>query len=140
MVIPPDLKKSRSGHSEGSNFLFGIFSRVFTQPGSIPDINGDLVKDPSKGSVDETSYTEKRTVDGVPMRCLPATLLGGLTLENCAVDTKAGLRRDGAGDPLVLHAREFVPGRDKMVVLTEPVSVRIGKPVSLERMALTGAK
>jgi len=99
-----------------------------------------LVKDPSKGSADETSYTENRTVNGIAVRCLPATLLGGLTLDKCVADTKAGLLRDGAGDPLVLHARELVPGRDKMVVLTKPVSVQIGKPVSPERIALTGAK
>ena len=99
-----------------------------------------LIKDPLKGSADETSYTEKRTVDGIAMRCLPPTLLGGLTLDKCVADTEAGLLRDGAGDPLVLHAREVVPGRDKMVLLTEPVSVQIGKPVSPERIALTGAK
>lgn len=99
-----------------------------------------LVKDPSKGSAYETSYTEKRTVSGIAMRCLPPTLLGGLTLDKCVANTEAGLLRDGAGDPLVLDARELVPGREKMIVLTEPVSVQIGKPVSPERIALTGAK
>jgi len=74
------------------------------------------------------------------MRCFLATLLGGLTLDKCVADTEAGLLRDGAGDPLVLHTRELVPGRDKIVVLTEPVSVQIGKPVSPERIALTGEK
>lgn len=96
--------------------------------------------EPSKAASDEASYTEKRTVDGIAMRCLSAALRGGLTLDKCVADTDAGLLRDGAGDPVVLRARELVPGRDKMVVLTEPVSVQIGKPVSPERIALSGAK
>jgi len=99
-----------------------------------------LVRDASKGTSDETSYTEKRTVDGIAMRCLSAALLGGLTLDKCVADTDSGLLRDGAGDPVVLRARELVPGPDKMVVLTEPVSVQIGKPVSEGRIALSGAK
>jgi len=96
--------------------------------------------DPSKLATDEASFTEKRTVGGIGMRCLSASLRGGITLDKCAASTDAGLLRDGAGDPIPLHAREVVPGPDKMVVLTEPVSVQIGKPVSPERIALSGAK
>lgn len=96
--------------------------------------------DSSKAASDEASYTENRTVGGIGMRCLSASLLGGMTLDQCAASTNAGLLRDGAGDPVVLHARNVVPGPDKMVVLTEPVSVQIGKPVSPERIALSGAK
>ncbi|WP_312551639.1 hypothetical protein [Massilia sp.] len=96
--------------------------------------------DPSKAASDEASYAEKRTVGGIGMRCLSAYLRGGITLDKCAANTNAGLLRDGAGDPIVLYAYELVPGRDKMVVLTEPVSVQIGKPVSPERIALSGVK
>jgi hypothetical protein len=96
--------------------------------------------EPSKAASDEASYTEKRTVGGIGVRCLSAPLLGGITLDKCAANTDAGLLRDGAGDPVVLHARELVPGPDKMVVLTEPVNVQIGKPVSSERIVLSGAK
>lgn len=94
----------------------------------------------SKAASDEASFTEKRTVGGTGVRCLSASLLGGITLDKCAASTDAGLLRDGAGEPVVLHAREVVPGPDKMVVLTEPVNVQIGKPVSPERIALSGAK
>jgi hypothetical protein len=94
----------------------------------------------SKAASDEASFTEKRTVGGTGVRCLSASLLGGITLDKCAASTDAGLLRNGAGEPVVLHAREVVPGPDKMVVLTEPVSVQIGKPVSPERIALSGAK
>lgn len=96
--------------------------------------------DPSKTATDEAAFTEKRTVSGIGMRCLSASLRGGITLDKCAASTDAGLLRDSAGDPIALHAREVVPGPGKMVVLTEPVSVQIGKPVSPERIALSGGK
>jgi hypothetical protein len=95
--------------------------------------------DPAKTATDEASYTEKRTVGGVGMRCLSAPLRGGITLDKCAGSTNAGLLRDGANDPIALHAREMVPVLN-LVVLTEPVSVQIGKPVSPERIALSGVK
>lgn len=89
----------------------------------------------SKGS----SYTEKKMLGGITMRCLSTALRDGLTMDRCAADTASGLLLDGHGNPIVLHAREVVPVT-KMVMLTDSVSVQIGKPVSPERIALSGVK
>lgn len=73
------------------------------------------------------------------MRCLSPSLRGGMTLDKCAANTNTGLLRDATGDPITLHAREVVPVFN-LIVLTEPVSLQIGKPVSPERIALSVAK
>jgi hypothetical protein len=61
------------------------------------------------------------------------------TPETCAADTGAGVLFDGLGYPILLYARSVVPVRNIMLVI-EPVSVQIGKPVPQERIALSGAK
>lgn len=98
-----------------------------------------LLLDPTNGASKGVSYTEKRMVGSMAVRCVPAALLNAQVMDRCAADTNAGLLRDGANDPIVLHAREVVPVAD-MVVRTEPVVVQIGKPVPQERIALSGAK
>jgi hypothetical protein len=97
------------------------------------------VRNASKEATDEASFTEKRLVGATDMRCLSPSLRGGMTLDKCAANTNTGLLRDATGDPITLHAREVVPVFN-LVVLTEPVSLQIGKPVSPERIALSVAK
>ncbi|QNA90000.1 hypothetical protein G4G28_18550 [Massilia sp. Dwa41.01b] len=98
-----------------------------------------LLQDPTNGASKGVSYTEKRMVGGMAVRCVPAALLNAQVMDRCAADTNAGLLRDGANDPIVLHARDVIPVFD-MVVRTEPVSVQVGKPVPQERIVLSKAK
>jgi hypothetical protein len=93
----------------------------------------------SQPSVDGSGFTEKRTVGGIAMRCAPVTFGTDIPLETCAADAGAGVLLDGLRYPIILHARGTVPVRN-MVVVTDPVSVQIGKPVPQERIALSGAK
>jgi hypothetical protein len=93
----------------------------------------------SEPSVDGSSFTEKRTVGGIAMRCAPAALRTDIALDECVADTGTGVLLDGLRYPIVLHARGVVPVTNT-VVLTEPVKVQIGKPVPQERIALSGAK
>ena len=88
---------------------------------------------------DGSSFTEKKTVGGFAVRCLPAAMRTESTAETCAADTGSGVLFDGLGYPILLHARSVVPVRNIMLVI-EPVSVQIGKPVPEERIALSGAK
>ena len=93
----------------------------------------------SQPSMDGSSFTEKRTVGGIAMRCGPAALRTDIAQEVCAADAGAGLLLDGLRYPIVLYSRGIVPVRN-MVVVTEPVSVQIGKPVSPDRIELSRAR
>jgi len=93
----------------------------------------------SQPSVDGSGFTEKRTVGGIAMRCAPVTTSTDIALETCVADAGAGVLLDGLRYPIILHARGIVPVMN-MVVVTDPVSVQIGKPVPEERIALSGAK
>ena len=93
----------------------------------------------SQPSSDGSSFTEKRTVGGIAMRCGHAALRTDIAQEVCAADAGADVLLDGLRYPIILYSRGVVPVRN-MVVVTEPVSVQIGKPVSPERIALSGAK
>lgn len=93
----------------------------------------------SQPSSDGSSFTEKRTVGGIAMRCGSADLRTDIAQDVCAADAGTDVLRDGVRYPIILYSRGVVPVR-KMVVVTEPVSVQIGKPVSPERIALSGAK
>jgi hypothetical protein len=88
---------------------------------------------------DGSSFTEKKTVGGFAVRCLPAAMRTESTPETCAADTGADVLFDGLGYPILLHARWVVPVRN-MIVVIDPVSVQIGKPVPPERIALSGAR
>lgn len=117
-----------------------IYAQRRTMDGQIEvDEPIPLLADPTNGASKGVSYTEKRTVGGMAVRCVPAALLNAQVMDRCAADTNAGLLRDGANDPIVLHARDVIPVFD-MVVRTEPVVVQIGKPVPQQRIALSGAK
>lgn len=87
-------------------------------------------------------FTERKNVSGVVLRCVPANAnpLGSFTQNLCAPESNAAIALDGRGEPIVVSARAVVAGQEKMVSLTEPVSVQIGKPVAATAMTLSADK
>lgn len=96
---------------------------------------------PPKGTGD-SGYSEHKKMGGVAMRCAPspATLGPGVMQDLCVPDVTSGTPLDGRGDPVVVHARATLLGRGDVVLLTEPVIIQTGKPVSQARLALSKAQ
>lgn len=92
------------------------------------------------GSPRADAFTEKKTVGRIAMRCMSAALDSSAMQGGCAADAGPGVLLDGEGEPIILRGRATYPERANMVVLTEPVTVQIGKPVSQQRIALSEAK
>lgn len=87
-------------------------------------------------------YSEQKKLGGVALRCAPssATLGAGAMQNLCALDVASGVPLDGQGAPVIVHARSTLLERGNIILLTEPVSVQIGKPISAQRLMLSGAK
>lgn len=87
-------------------------------------------------------YTERRNLAGTAMRCAPVnTTFGPSVMQDlCVLDRADGVPLDGHGDVVVVHARSTLLERADIVLLTEPVRVQVGQPVSRQRFTLTGAK
>lgn len=88
------------------------------------------------------AFSERKTIAGAALRCAPAgaTPGPGVAQDLCIPDVAAGVPLDGHGEPVLVHARSTLLQKADIVLLTEPVSVQIGKPVSQARLALPGAK
>lgn len=87
-------------------------------------------------------YTEKKTIGGVAMRCVPGknNLMSGVMQDMCVPDAAPAIPLDGRGDAIVVHARAIVSEQAKQVLLIEPVSVHIGQPVNAASLALSKGK
>lgn len=84
-------------------------------------------------------YSEKKHLAGHAMRCAPpaASLGPGVMQDVCVPDAGRDILVDGVGEPIVVHARSTLLEQGNNILLTEPVSIQVGKPVSLARFALS---
>jgi hypothetical protein len=84
-------------------------------------------------------FTEHKKVSGIALRCVPAAAnpLGAVAQNLCAPELNASIALDGRGEAIVASTRAIVAGQGKMVLVTEPVSVEIGKPVAATALTLT---
>lgn len=92
------------------------------------------------GSPRAAAFTEKKVVGGIAMRCIPAALDTTLMKDMCAADAGPGVLLDGEAEPVVLRGHATYAERANLVMITEPVTVQIGKPVDQQRIALSGVK
>jgi hypothetical protein len=84
-------------------------------------------------------FTERKNMGGVALRCVPANAnpLGAVMQDMCVPDSSSAIPLDGRGEAIIVHARAIVSGQAKMVSLTEPVSVQLGKPVNPASLKLS---
>lgn len=141
--LTPELGcKSRIGSAMTEELVQGAQVRMTRREadGNVVVEPADTLPPPKQAAAEP--YTERRTLRGVAMRCAPvnATLGPAVMQDMCILDTAAGVPLDGRGDVVTVHARSTLLERSGIVLLTEPVNVQLGKPVSQQRLALAGAR
>jgi hypothetical protein len=88
-----------------------------------------------------SGYSERKTLGGVALRCAPSNAtLGPAAMQDLCVPDSAPVPLDGHGEPVIVHARSTLLEGGNVILLTEPISVQIGKAVSPARLTLAGAK
>lgn len=102
----------------------------------------DLVPMPSQRPIGDDNFSERRTLSGVALRCAPSNspFLSDVMQDLCILDLPSGTVTDAEGKPIVVHLRSKLLDKAGMVLLTEPVSVQIGKPVDERRLAITPSR
>jgi hypothetical protein len=85
-----------------------------------------------------SGYTVQKNLSGFAMRCVaPDAPLGEGMHDMCVLDVASGPPLDGQGESVIVHARSTLLERANIVLLTEPVTVQVGKPVDARRLALS---
>jgi hypothetical protein len=87
-----------------------------------------------------SSYTEKKTIRGVAVRCQTptGTALDQIAQDLCIADGSPHAPIDADDRPIPVSSRVVNPVLKDVVMLTEPVSVKLGIPIERKSFDLTG--
>lgn len=90
----------------------------------------------------EQPFTERKNLGGVALRCVPDNQnpMRGMVEGTCVADAEPTIPLDGHGEAITVRGRLILAEQAKLVLLIEPVSVQIGKPVNPADLALSKGK